>query len=112
MVTSRDVVSYGACCAQRAVAASLPMVIDADGIRVVLDRPDILAGSQWTVLTPNKPEYRRLVETFAKELAAGSSSAGSNVAETDELRALVRTLRGPTIVRKGPVDLISDGTVS
>jgi ATP-dependent NAD(P)H-hydrate dehydratase len=45
---------------ERAVRASLPCVIDADGLRCVLERPSLVRGARWVVLTPNKPEYGRL----------------------------------------------------
>lgn len=87
---------------ERAVSVALPCVIDADGLRLVLDRPEIVRGSPWTVLTPNKPEYLRLTGALLAE--------DKSVDDAQELLKLARSLGGPTIVRKGPRDLISDGT--
>lgn len=105
----------GVMVAQRAVAASLPMVIDADGLRLVLEQPDLVAGSSWTVLTPNKPEYARLLSAFGDGKdnggGGGGGSAASASSDAEQLKTLARALRGPAIVRKGATDLISDGHV-
>ena len=50
---------------ERAVAASLPLVIDADGLACVLRDPSLVRGSAWTVLTPNRPEFGRLQAALA-----------------------------------------------
>jgi ATP-dependent NAD(P)H-hydrate dehydratase len=91
---------------QRAISASLPCVIDADGLRLVLEKPSVVAGARWVVLTPNKPEYARLVAALAPEPAAADGAAD------DEARfcSIARTLGGPTIVRKGRTDLLADGS--
>ena len=88
---------------ERAVAASLPMVIDADGMKLVTERPGLVGGSRWVVLTPNRPEFARLLG------ALGSSGAAD---ESDELRCAAAALSGPLIVRKGESDLLSDGVAS
>jgi len=95
--------SVAALVIERAVAASLPCVIDADGLRLVLERPGLVRGSQWTVLTPNRPEFGRMLEAFA----LGSTGEPDPVSETTEL---ARYLNGPVVVRKGPVDVVSDGS--
>lgn len=86
---------------ERAVAASMPCVLDADGLRLVLEHPKLVAGAEWVVLTPNKPEFGRLVAAFLPD--ADCSDEGEMTAQ------LSRALGGVTIVRKGPIDLISDG---
>ena len=91
---------------QRAVAASLPCVLDADGLRVALENPSLVRGAKWVILTPNKPEYGRLVDA----LGGGGGERGSGGGDEGErVRALAQGLAGPTIVRKGPSDIISDG---
>ena len=50
---------------QRAVAANLPCVLDADGLRVALANPSLVRGAKWVILTPNKPEYGRLVAALS-----------------------------------------------
>lgn len=88
---------------ERAIDASLPCVLDADGLRLVLERPDAVRGAEWVVLTPNKPEYGRLVAA----IAPGAEAAGADEAAT--FAAIARRLGGPTIVRKGPTDWVCDG---
>ena len=90
---------------ERAVAASLPLVIDADGLWLVLADPSRVRGSAWTVLTPNKPEFARL----ANALGEGTDSAEDDGEEAQLLR-MTRALDGPTIVRKGQRDLLCDGS--
>ena len=93
--------SVAALVIERAVAARLPCVIDADGLRVVMERPELIAGSQWTVLTPNRPEFGRMREKFAL-----SSTGEPN--PVNEAAELAKFLNGPVIVRKGEVDVLSD----
>ena len=89
---------------QRAVESSLPMVIDADGLRVVLDNPDLVRGAKWVVLTPNRPEYGRMLD------AEGAASADDPNGE--RVPSMAQSMGGLTIVRKGPTDVISDGTLT
>jgi len=98
----------------RAVSAALPCVIDADGLKFVIEQPELVSGSPWTVLTPNKPEYGRLMRALGpKEASSGIDNSNTEVT-LDEYAVhleLTRSLRGPLIIRKGACDLISDGTV-
>ena len=88
---------------ERAIAESLPCVIDADGLAIVLRTPALVRGSKWTVLTPNKPEYGRLMAAVLPEADAAET-------EEEQLLQLSQALGGPTVVRKGPTDLLSDGS--
>ena len=92
---------------ERAISASLPCVIDADGLRLVLERPEVVRGARWVVLTPNQPEAQRLVAALAPEHA---EHAGGGMDEATVYASIARSLGGPTLVRKGAVDLICDGT--
>ena len=123
---------------QRAVAANLPCVLDADGLRVALANPSLVRGAKWVILTPNKPEYGRLVAALSGGGSGDTGGAtrgdtgtgtgtgtgtdtgtgaggtltgtgGGNDDEGESVRALAQGLAGPTIVRKGPRDIISDG---
>jgi ATP-dependent NAD(P)H-hydrate dehydratase len=88
---------------QRAVADGIPCVIDADGLRVVMEKPDLVKGSKWTVLTPNVPEFRRLLAA----VLPGEKE------ETDDpegqLKRLSAAMGGVLIVRKGAEDVVTDG---
>jgi ATP-dependent NAD(P)H-hydrate dehydratase len=104
---------------ERAVAASLPCVLDADGLRLVIERPELVRGAKWCVLTPNKAEYGRLLDAFASGsrggggCGRGGGEGGRGGAQADptgeRVAELARQLGGLTLVRKGPTDLISDG---
>lgn len=72
---------------------NIPLVIDADGLWLITESLHLLRGYQAAVLTPNKMEYRRLAVA-----ACGR--------EDVTLPELVCALGGPTVVQKGPVDLI------
>jgi len=70
------------------------------GRRCVLERPSLVRGARWVVLTPNKPEYGRLARALSGDAAldpADGDRALLAVAESfrDEEGA------GPAIVRKG-----------
>jgi ATP-dependent NAD(P)H-hydrate dehydratase len=91
---------------ERAIAEDLPVVIDADGLAIVTRRPALVRGSRWTVLTPNRPEYGRLSQAVMPQAAA---AAPGTPGEAEHLAQLCDALGGPTVVRKGAADLISDG---
>ena len=52
-------------------AADIPLVIDADGIRVVANQPELILGYAKCVITPNAPEFQLLCEA---RIAARSQS--------------------------------------
>mmetsp|Transcript_7827 Transcript_7827/g.22955 ORF Transcript_7827/g.22955 Transcript_7827/m.22955 type:complete len:101 (+) Transcript_7827:23-325(+) len=70
------------------------------GRRCVLERPSLVRGARWAVLTPNKPEYGRLA-------GALSGDAALDPADGDRaLLAVAESFRdeggaGPAIVQKG-----------
>eukprot|EP01105_Mastigella_eilhardi_P012013 TRINITY_DN2764_c0_g1_i1.p1 TRINITY_DN2764_c0_g1~~TRINITY_DN2764_c0_g1_i1.p1 ORF type:complete len:172 (-),score=38.69 TRINITY_DN2764_c0_g1_i1:90-605(-) len=67
-----------------------------DGIQLVVETPAVLSGYKRAVLTPNVNEYDRLCA--AMKLDPGTSPA-----------VLSKVFGGVTIVRKGQIDVISDG---
>jgi len=77
-------------------AADIPLVIDADGIRVVANQPELILGYAKCVLTPNAPEFRLLCEALTVP---------------DDLQALCWSLNNVTVLQKGKSDRASDGTV-
>ncbi|KAI0243104.1 ATP-dependent (S)-NAD(P)H-hydrate dehydratase [Lamellibrachia satsuma] len=83
----------------------LPLVIDADGVYLVTMNPDIIRDYNKAILTPNVVEYARLFETILGR-KPDSKDAVDGVIE------LSKALGGVTIVRKGPEDIITDGSQS
>lgn len=82
-------------------ARGIPLVVDADGLWLVTQDPQAIQGYSNAVLTPNAAEFRRLAAALAVD------------PESDQaLELLCQRLRGPLVVRKGSVDLVSDGRVT
>mmetsp|Transcript_31582 Transcript_31582/g.73624 ORF Transcript_31582/g.73624 Transcript_31582/m.73624 type:complete len:477 (+) Transcript_31582:97-1527(+) len=88
-----DVLEVVAKVIEAAREARLPLVIDADGLWLIQDRPDLVRGYAEVVLTPNKAEFSRL----------GKAIAGRDVS----IGEMCELLQGPTIVQKGAVDRIA-----
>ncbi|CAE8591639.1 unnamed protein product [Polarella glacialis] len=88
----------------RVIAAArergLPIVIDADGLQLIAERPSVIAGYDRALLTPNVMELRKLM-------------GGLGIAHTEsedlasQLISVCRALDGPTVLLKGRQDLIS-----
>lgn len=80
---------------------NIPTVIDADGLFLVTNNIELVKDNSLAILTPNKMEYKRLVEKILN----------SDVSEdnpSEQLRLLSQKIGGATILRKGKEDLISD----
>ena len=114
-------------------SASLPIVLDGDGINIAVAHPDIVRGYSRTVLTPNAAEFRRLWQAVLpdeqpppmslpvdekllafmsdnREMEGGFLSLSDPLAE--HTARLASALQHCTVVRKGPVDVISDGRIA
>jgi ATP-dependent NAD(P)H-hydrate dehydratase len=81
----------------QARSTGIPLVIDADGLWLITEHPEIITGYTNAVLTPNAREYTRLAE---KVLKNGKGT----------VKELSAALGGVTIVQKGRVDKISNGS--
>jgi ATP-dependent NAD(P)H-hydrate dehydratase len=81
----------------------LPLVMDADALAIVQRDPATVKGYRQAVLTPNVVEFGRLAGTFAVDTDETGSA---------RVEALARKLDGVTIVQKGGLDLISNGTTT
>jgi len=90
-------------CIQEARTAELGLVIDADGLQLLCQNPTLLAGYSRAILTPNRVEFSRLCS------AVGVEEGKDPIATTAHL---ARALNGPTVVRKGEMDIISNGTAT
>ena len=85
---------------------NVPLVVDADGLWLLQEQPDLVRGYKECVLTPNVMEFKRL--------AKGVGLEEDELPDTGEAgcRKLAKALGGVMIVRKGAVDWISDGEVA
>jgi ATP-dependent NAD(P)H-hydrate dehydratase len=72
----------------------LPLVVDADGLWLINQRPELVRGYSNAVLTPNVMEYKRLCEAVSK------------CKTTMSLAELCDALDGPVVIKKGKVDEI------
>ncbi|KAL2058571.1 hypothetical protein ABVK25_001299 [Lepraria finkii] len=83
-----------------------PLVLDADALWLIQNQPDLIHGYKECVLTPNVVEFGRL----AKAVGIGEDE----MPDTGEAgcKKVAAALGGVLILRKGPVDWISDGSIS
>lgn len=120
----------------------LPVVVDGDGVTLVSRQLDLIKNYPRAIITPNAMEFRRLWEAAFKGTAAphfdlefdqeskrrlkaaemtgaeAKESAAAGFVSFELSHPLVRDTAalakelGVTIVRKGPCDVISDGSVA
>lgn len=94
----------------RAKEESLPIVFDADSLFFINENLDLVKGYKNAILTPNVMEYRRLYTAVGRETDLPSLDESSESSVTKSVSTLASILGGLTILRKGPVDIASDGT--
>ncbi|KAL9102847.1 MAG: hypothetical protein Q9163_002062 [Psora crenata] len=82
---------------------NVPLVLDADALWLLQERPGLVKGYKECILTPNVIEFGRL----AKSVGLGED----DLPDTGEAgcKKLAQAFGGVMIVRKGAVDWISDG---
>ena len=82
---------------------NVPLVLDADALWLIQSKPELVHGYKECVLTPNVIEFARL----AKAVGIGEDE----MPDTGEAgcKKLAKALGGVCVLRKGPVDWISDG---
>lgn len=85
---------------QLAKEKEMYVVIDADGLYLVQNEPDVVKGNARAVLTPNVVEFKRLCESQKVDMKGEPSSFAP---------ALSKALGGVTIIQKGSTDLIVSG---
>jgi ATP-dependent NAD(P)H-hydrate dehydratase len=83
-----------------AKANGLWLVVDADGLWLLQNEPDLIRGYKKAILTPNIVEFGRLCEKLSIKEEKGSDAA---------VKALAKALNGPTLLVKGQTDRITDG---
>jgi len=79
----------------------MPIVLDADALLIVQNKPELVRGYKLAVLTPNVVEFGRLTK------ALGIEDDGTS--ETGRVEKLARALGGVTVLQKGKKDFLSDG---
>lgn len=100
---------------------SVPFVLDADGLMLVTEKPDLIRGYRECILTPNVMEFSRLAKALGIDVPSTSEAAKrrGSVAEEEQLseassacEKLAQALGGVTIIQKGAKDVISNGVTS
>eukprot|EP00658_Telonema_sp_P-2_P027346 TRINITY_DN21137_c0_g1_i1.p1 TRINITY_DN21137_c0_g1~~TRINITY_DN21137_c0_g1_i1.p1 ORF type:complete len:337 (+),score=82.27 TRINITY_DN21137_c0_g1_i1:55-1065(+) len=74
----------------------LPLIIDADGLWLIAQNPDVINGYTKAVLTPNAREFEQLC---------------TSCSVPSDLQALCWSLGNVTVLQKSKTDRVSDGTV-
>ncbi|CAI5737466.1 unnamed protein product [Hyaloperonospora brassicae] len=87
--------------------ADLPLILDGDALYLVSLRPDTVKGYTKAILTPNAMEYARLCATTRLVTDVDVAKAA-----TIPPARLSEVLGYPVVIRKGSVDVISDGTIT
>jgi ATP-dependent NAD(P)H-hydrate dehydratase len=76
------------------------LVVDADGLWLLQNEPELIRGYKKAILTPNVVEFGRLCDRLKITEEKGSDEA---------VKALAKALDGPTLLVKGQTDRITDG---
>lgn len=88
----------------------MPLVLDADGLFLVQNDPDVVKGYKNAVLTPNVMEFKRLCEAVGIKDERPKDSIAEASSETfDAAKKLAKAFGGLTIVQKGKQDIITNG---
>jgi len=85
----------------------MPVVIDADGLQLVQNDPDLVHGYCNCILTPNVVEFRRLAES--QGLTMPPKDQYDDDIARELCQKLAQSLGGVTVVQKGKHDYISNG---
>ena len=80
---------------------NISFVLDADGLMLVQKQPELVNGYKECILTPNIVEFGRLAESQNIDMKGDQSKLCEKLASA---------LGGVTIIQKGKVDNISNGT--
>ncbi|XP_057860995.1 ATP-dependent (S)-NAD(P)H-hydrate dehydratase isoform X4 [Cryptomeria japonica] len=88
-----------------------PLVIDGDGLFLVTNNPELVAGYSLAILTPNVNEHKRLVQKVMEQDQSplGDKNGMKDKDAPQQLQMLSMQMGGVTILQKGKTDLISDG---
>lgn len=101
---------------KEARSKSIPFILDADGLLIVTEDPNIVKGYKECILTPNVVEFGRLAKALGIKVPSQAEIAeeeGNRTSkETEACEQLSKALGGVTIIQKGPHDVISNGVTS
>lgn len=78
----------------------IPLVVDADGLWLIKNHPELVTGYANTVLTPNVMEFARLCDVFGIAKDSGKPE--------EKCKELAKKMN-VTIIQKGKMDYISNG---
>ncbi|XP_074650117.1 ATP-dependent (S)-NAD(P)H-hydrate dehydratase-like [Tubulanus polymorphus] len=87
---------------EHAMKLNKPIVIDADGLFLLSENPDLIQGYQKAILTPNKVEFKKLFHAVVGEYPPAEDQPAGVI-------KLSKILGNVTIVCKGKMDLIFRG---
>ncbi|KJE89538.1 carbohydrate kinase domain-containing protein [Capsaspora owczarzaki ATCC 30864] len=93
---------------ERARKLDLPLIVDADALRLVAEKPDLVKGYRKATLTPNRNELDALFKAVLTDYKPLPDDA-PETSHVELLRKLCKALGHVTVVRKGVTDVISDG---
>ncbi len=85
---------------QEARRRDIPIVVDADGLWLIKNQPELVMGYENVVLTPNVMEFARLCDTMKVDQKGDPKTLCAT---------LSKAMKGITIVQKGREDYISNG---
>lgn len=101
---------------REARSRSIPFVLDADGLLIVTENPNLVKDYKECILTPNVVEFGRLAKALGIKVASQTETAeggGDKTSkESQACEQLSKALGGVTILQKGPHDVISNGVTS
>jgi ATP-dependent NAD(P)H-hydrate dehydratase len=87
---------------------SIPFVLDADGLLLAQQHPELVQGYEECILTPNVVEFARLAKSKGLD-EQEIDEMGKEGKEGEGAEKLSRAFGGVTVVRKGREDWISNG---
>ncbi|KAF1808054.1 carbohydrate kinase [Eremomyces bilateralis CBS 781.70] len=80
---------------------NIPVVLDADGLILAQERPELVKGFELCILTPNVVEFGRLAKSVNLDMNEGEPAT--------RCARLAKAFGGVTIIQKGQSDNISNG---
>lgn len=87
---------------EKVKSLQIPLVVDADGVFLLSQNPDIIRGYRKAILTPNVVEFHYLFQKVMGEEPRKEE-------QLTNAKNLSKALGNVTIVMKGPYDIITDG---